>query len=145
MGESTPVLGNVDDDPMCMLTTVSVSSHVCHNRSQYCVWTLGRSSDGGDSLNAMACEPFAAQRRTSSTASSTSHSGMSVSGINRPLPAPPHHSLIIQSLYALTHNSARSLSLASRNVCPQNRENEGKQSEASTWLISIASSRALWV
>ena len=59
---------------------------------------------------------------------------MRVSGIRRP-PDAPHHSSTIQSLYACTHSSPSSLSLASVNVWPQKRGKVGKQSDASTWLI----------
>ena len=57
-------------------------------------------------------------------------------------PSPPHHSSIIQSLYACTQASASSLSWASRKVWPQNRGNVGKQSDASTWFASMSATRA---
>ena len=67
-----------------MLTTVSVSSHAAHSGSQAVVCTLGRPSAAGFSEKAMACEPIAAQRRTSCAARSGSQSGVRVSGIRRP-------------------------------------------------------------
>ena len=63
--------------------------------------------------------PFPATRYISFAASSASHNGTMHSGINRP-PLEPHHSSIIQSLYACTHNSPSSRSSASENNCPQN-------------------------
>ena len=67
-----------------MLTTVSVSSHAAHSGSHAPLCTLGNPSAAGFSENAMACEPLAAQRRTSCAASSGSHIGTRVSGISRP-------------------------------------------------------------
>src|SRR5215217_1390848 len=64
-GASTDVMGNDDDDPMCRLTTVSVTSHAAHNGSQCDVWMLGNFSRAGFSENAIANDPFVAQRFTS--------------------------------------------------------------------------------
>ena len=96
---------------------------------------------GRDLAEAHRVHAARALRRTSSAASSASHSGTMISGIRCP-PLSPHHSSTIQSLYASTHAWASSLSFASRKVCPQNRGNVGKQSEASTQFISMSSMRA---
>ncbi len=105
---------------------------------------LGRPSGTGLSEKATANDPLSAQRRISAAASSGSHSGMRVHGISRPAPAPPHHSSIIQSLYAWTHRSASSLSSRSRNVCPQKPGKLGKHRLASVWFASMAARRAVW-
>src|SRR3954452_20732868 len=141
-GASADVNGICDDDPMCMQISVSVSAHASKNGSQYPECSVGSPSLAGISENATACTPRAALWRTSAAASSTSHSGTMHSGISRP-PESPHHSSTIQSLYARTHAQPRSRSVvASVNVCPQNRGNVGKQSEASTQFISMSSMRA---
>src|SRR5258706_15745601 len=62
IGASGDVVVSFDDDPMCMLTTVSVSWHAAHRGSQWPEWMLGRPSAAGFSENATACEPFAAHR-----------------------------------------------------------------------------------
>ena len=97
-GASGEVEGIDDDDPMCIDTVVSVSSHASHTVSQAPVYMDGSPSLDGFSENATAKQPLAAQRRTSAAASSMSHSGSSASGIRRPRPAPPPQSSIIQSL-----------------------------------------------
>src|SRR5581483_465818 len=96
-GASPDVAGIFDDDPMCMHTHVSVSSHAAKNGSQCPLWMLGSPRWGGISLKHTALPPRAAFRRTSAAASAGSHSGMSVSGMSRP-PLSPHHSSTIQSL-----------------------------------------------
>src|SRR3954466_1063407 len=100
-GASADVDGIFEDDPMCMHTTVSVSSHAAKNGSQklFASWIDGSPRNGGISLKHTAWQPRAALRRTSSAASSASHSGMMMSGMRRP-PESPHHSSTIQSLYA---------------------------------------------
>ncbi len=114
-GASGAVDGIFDDEPMCMHTTVSVSWQAVKNGSQKrsLSWIEGSPSGCGFSGKVTAWDPLAAQRRTSAAASSASHRGTIVSGINRPLPAPADHSSIIQSLYAWTQSSARSLSARS--------------------------------
>src|SRR5688572_23501187 len=97
-GASGDVVGIDDDEPMCIDTVVFVSSHASHSTSHAPVYSDGKPSFDGFSLKAMAKLPFAAHRRTSAAAAPGSHSGTSVSGTRRPLPAPPHHSSIIQSL-----------------------------------------------
>ena len=97
-GASSLVLLKVEDEPICMLTTVSVSSHAAHSGSQASLCTLGRPRAAGFSEKAMACDPCAAQRRTSCAARSGSHIGIRVSGIRRPRASSAHHSPIIQSL-----------------------------------------------
>ena len=91
--------------------------------------TDGSPSAAGFSEKVTARAPFAAHRSTSATARSASQSGRMTSGIRRPGTA-PHHSSIIQSLYARTHARPRSRSVASVNSCPQKRGNAGKHSEA---------------
>src|ERR1700734_2486575 len=80
-GASAEVAGILDDDPMCMHTTVAVSSHAAKKGSQYLPWMLGRPRWGGISLKHTARTPRAALRRTSAAAFSASHSGMRHSGI----------------------------------------------------------------
>ena len=58
---------------------------------------LGNPRWNGISLKHTACTPRAALRRTSAAASSASHNGTIVNGINAP-PESPHHSSTIQSL-----------------------------------------------
>src|SRR3954452_11471685 len=140
-GASLDVLGICDDEPMCMHTTVFVSSHAAKNGSHAPEWIDGRPSLGGISLEQTACKPRAALRRTSSAASCAPQSGMMISGINLPSLS-PHHSSTIQSLYASTHACARSRSFASRNVWPQKRGNVGNDSDASTQFIVMSSRRA---
>ena len=99
-GASGDVLGILEDDPMCMQTTVSVSSQARRNGSQKrsLSWIEGSPSGYGFSENATAKEPFPAHRCTSAAAAVGSQRGMSVSGTRRPLPSSAHHSSIIQSL-----------------------------------------------
>src|SRR6185503_18191589 len=47
MGASADVAGICDEDPMCMHTTVSVSSHAAKNGSHSPEWIDGRPSLGG--------------------------------------------------------------------------------------------------
>src|SRR5207249_5596811 len=98
-GASGDVDGIFELDPMCMQSTVSVSSHAEKNGAQ-CSWscTEGNPRGCGFSLNVTARLPFPAHRRTSSPASFGSHSGIIVTGNSRPRPSPPHHSSRIQSL-----------------------------------------------
>ena len=46
-GASADVAGIFDDEPMCMQTTVSVSSHAAKSGSQKSVWMLGSPRCGG--------------------------------------------------------------------------------------------------
>src|SRR3954468_12265254 len=95
VGASPDVAGIRDDEPMCMLTTVPVSSHTAKNGSQWPEWMLGGPRCGGISLKHTAWHPRSALRRTSAAASSASHSGTMINGISRP-PESPHHSSTIQ-------------------------------------------------
>ena len=63
-GASGDVDGMRDDEPMCMLTTVSVSSHALKKGFQWpsLACTDGRPSGKGFSENATAWLPLAAQR-----------------------------------------------------------------------------------
>ena len=99
-GASGDVLGIRDDEPMCMHTTVSVSSQARNTGAQLsdASWMEGSPSGYGFSGKVMAKLPLSAQRWISAAASSASHSGTMVSGISVPLPAPADHSSIIQSL-----------------------------------------------
>src|SRR6202034_2724528 len=96
-GASADVAGIFDDEPMCMLTTVPVSSQAAKNGSQYPLWMLGRPRWGGISLKHTARTPRAALRRTSVAALWASHNGMMHSGSSRPLLS-PHHSSTMKSL-----------------------------------------------
>src|SRR3954452_2868249 len=59
-GASRLVTGKVDDDPMCTLTTVPVSSQAANSGSQWVVWMLGSFRCGtGFSEKQMAYEPLA--------------------------------------------------------------------------------------
>src|SRR4051812_22097507 len=124
VGASVEVAGICDDEPMCMQTRVPVSSHAAKNGSQYPECSVGSPSMAVISENATAVTPRDALRRISAAARPTSHRGTRQSGIRRP-PESPHHSSTIQSLYARTHASARSLSCASAKVWPQNLGNVG--------------------
>ena len=117
---------------MCVQTGMPASAHAANTGSQYRrrSWTEGSPSAAGFSEKVTARAPFAAQRSTSATARSASQSGRMTSGIRRPGTA-PHHSSIIQSLYARTHARPSSRSDASVNSCPQKRGNAGKHSDAS--------------
>src|SRR5262249_16109139 len=101
-GASGDVAGMREDDPMCMQTTVPVSSHAWNSGYQnlFLSCTDGIPSGCGFSENAIAKLPLSAHRRTSSAHSCASHNGTIVNGIRRPLASPAHHSSIIQSLYA---------------------------------------------
>src|SRR6476661_4312749 len=50
VGASPEVAGMRDEDPMCMLITVPVSSHTAKNGSQCPEWMLGKPKCGGISL-----------------------------------------------------------------------------------------------
>ena len=102
---------------------------------------VGSPSGAGFSEKQKAVAPFAAQRSISSAASGGSHIGISINGMYRP-GALPHHSSIIQSLYAWRHTNPNSRSLASMNSCPQKRVMVGKHSDASTPARSMSSRRA---
>lgn len=78
---------------MCRATTVPVSAQAATNGPRASVCTDGRPGCGGISDKATARTPRAALRRTSTAASSASHSG-----ISRPRAVGPHHSSTIQSL-----------------------------------------------
>jgi hypothetical protein len=97
-GASAEVEGIRLLEPMCMATTVPVSSQAARKGSQSSVWTEGRPRCGGISEKATARTPRAALRRTSWAASSASHRGIRVSGTSRPRASGPHHSSTIQSL-----------------------------------------------
>ena len=83
-GASGAVEGIFEEEPMCMLMTVSVSTQAWKSGSQWPECTDGRPSGTGFSENVMLWLPLAAQRRTSSAASCGSQSGTMVSGMSRP-------------------------------------------------------------
>ena len=60
--EDTEVLCVFVPEPMCMLSTVPVSSQARKNGSQWPEWIDGRPSQAGHSLKATACTPRAALR-----------------------------------------------------------------------------------
>ncbi len=74
-----------------------VSLHTEKTGSQWPVWMLGSLSRVGSSLKQNARTPRSALRRISSTARSTSQSGIRHSGMFTP-PEGSHHSSTIQSL-----------------------------------------------
>ena len=111
-GASGDALGSLDDDPMCMHSVTPVSFATESTGSQCPVWMLGSPRRVGSSLKQKARTPRSALRRISATASSTSQSGMMQSGMFIP-PEGSHHSSTIQSLYARTQASPRSLSFPS--------------------------------
>src|SRR5690554_5314156 len=101
-GASGEVAGIFDDEPMCMHTTVEVSSQACQSGSQCSLsWIEGRPRWYGISENASARTPRSALRRTSAAAATGSQSGTMVRGMRRP-PVLADHSSTIQSLYAVT-------------------------------------------
>ena len=76
-GASGDVAGICDDEPMCMQTTVPVLGARGEERVPVAGVDRRQPEVVRDLAEATACTPRAALRRTSSTASSTSHSGMS--------------------------------------------------------------------
>src|SRR6204780_5416704 len=96
-GASADVAGIFDDEPMCMLTTVPVSSQAAKKGSQYPLWMLGSPRWGGISLKHTARTPRAALRRTSAAAFWASHNGIRHNGSSWP-PLSPHHSSTMKSL-----------------------------------------------
>src|SRR6186997_1912662 len=90
-GASPDVAGMRDDEPMCMHTTVSVSTQAWKNGSQKPEWMLGSPRWGGISEKQTAWLPLAALRRTSAAARSASHSGTMIRGTRWPSDS-PHHS-----------------------------------------------------
>src|SRR5689334_24766900 len=69
-GASADVDGIFDDDPMCMHTTVLVSSHAARNGSHHPSLSCidGKPRNAGISENVTARHPRAALRRTSASA-----------------------------------------------------------------------------
>src|SRR5580692_4673311 len=96
-GASAEVAGIFDDEPMCMQTTVWVSSQAAKKGSQYSLCMEGSPRWGGISLKQTARTPRAALRRTSAAALVASHSGIRHRGRSAPAES-PHHSSTIQSL-----------------------------------------------
>ncbi len=98
-GASAEVAGILEDEPMCMQTTVPVSSAAAKKGSTALPAVDARQYPrcGGISLKQTARTPRAALRRTSAAARSASHSGMMHSGSSLP-PLSPHHSSTMKSL-----------------------------------------------
>src|SRR5580698_9369866 len=96
-GASADVAGIFEDEPMCMQTTVLVSSQAAKNGSHCPLWMLGSPRWGGISLKQTARTPRAALRRTSAAARAASHKGMMQSGSSFPSLS-PHHSSTMKSL-----------------------------------------------
>src|SRR3954447_11310648 len=103
-GASGDATGIFDDEPMCMHSVTLASLHALNTGSQKPVWIDGRPRCVGISLKQIACAPFLAMRSTSLAARSASHSGMRHNGMLKPSLS-PHHSSIIQLLYASTQAS----------------------------------------
>ena len=99
-GASGDVLGMRDDEPMCMHSTVCVSSQARNTGAQWLSrsWTEGSPNGVGFSGKVMAKLPLPAQRWISAAANSASHNGTKVSGMSVPAPSPADHTSIIQSL-----------------------------------------------
>ena len=112
-GASSEVTVIDDEEPMCMHTTVLVSTQAAKKGSQWSPWRPGRPSFSGFSENVTAWQPFAAVRRISSAINCGSHNGMIVIGMIRSGYVPAHSSMC-QSLYACTTTWAEVLVL-----CPQ--------------------------
>src|SRR5215475_12757360 len=62
IGASGDVVTSNPPDPMCIVMTVSVSSHAAQNGSQCSVWSDGRPSACGFIEKLTQCEPLAAVR-----------------------------------------------------------------------------------
>ena len=73
------------------------SQHAANSGSHAPEWMLGIPRPAGFSENVIAWQPFAASRRTSAAAASTSNSGTIPHGMKRSGYA-PHHSSTCQSL-----------------------------------------------
>src|SRR3954468_3940652 len=108
-GASGDAAGLVDDEPMCMHSVTPVSLQTSNTLSQPPLWIVGSFRWCGSSVKQNARTPRSALRWISAAASSTSHSGMMHRGMLSPFDG-PHLSSTIQSLYAFTHASPRSLS-----------------------------------
>src|SRR6185312_1020516 len=99
-GASAVVEADFEDDPTWQHSTVPSSEHAAKRGSQWPEWIEGMWSAAGFSENVTAWHPFAARRRTSAAALSTSKSGRMPQGMKRSGWA-AHHSSTCQSLYAL--------------------------------------------
>ena len=98
IGASGAVTASCPDDPRWIDSTVPVSHSAAQSGSQcVAVEATGSPSVAGFSVNVSECTPLAASRRTSSAASSGSHSTGRPIGMNRP-GCEPHHSSTCQSL-----------------------------------------------
>ena len=122
-GESGAIVGTCDDDPTCMHTTISRSLRGRHHRVPVAGrgrgWSGDRAAPGSPrSRTRSRPSPRSAPSPRPRAAGPTS--GSATSGMYRP-GALPHHSSIIQSLYAWRHTNPNSRSLASMNSCPQKR------------------------
>ncbi len=87
---------------------------------------VGRPSGSGFSENANVRAPLAAVRSISSRRADRVPQRDEDERDEPARRGYAHHSSIIQSLYACTHSTASSLSLASQKIWPQKRGNDGK-------------------
>src|SRR6185436_10008749 len=95
-------------EPMCRQHGMSSSVNVAQNGSQYGSLKCGKPYICGPAVHTTARWPSACARRTSATASSTSHIGARHCATKRGLN--PDHSSTSQSLYARMHAIRRSTS-----------------------------------
>src|SRR5215207_830530 len=96
IGASGEVCTSTDAEPMCIVTTVSVSWQAAQNGSQWSLCSDGRPRACGFIEKLTQCEPFAAVRWISAAISCGSQSGGMVHGMNRPGSA-PHQPSMCQS------------------------------------------------
>ena len=142
-GRVREVIGNVDDEPMCRLTTVSVSSQAAKKR----VPVVGEDARQlqprpGSRRRRRRNEPLAAQRRTSAAASSGSHSGISVSGISRPVTgaaAPLVDHPVVVGLHA--GQGEVPVAVLEERLAAEPRERREAR-RASVWFSSMSARRA---
>ncbi len=83
-GASLELIALRDDEPRWQHSTVPVSQQAANNGSHPPEWIDGMLSASGFSLNVTAWQPLEARRCTSLAASSTSNSGRTPQGMNRP-------------------------------------------------------------
>ncbi len=83
-GASADVIASWPDEPRWMESATSSSHNAVHSGSQLVSWMLGYPRVAGFSVNVIEWQPIAAVRRTSSAASTGSHSTGSTLGMKRP-------------------------------------------------------------
>src|ERR1035441_5296831 len=97
MGASGEVCTSNPPEPMCSVTTVSVSSHACQKGSQWSPWSEGSPRAWGFMEKLTQWDPFAAVRWISAAISAGSQMGGIEQGMNRS-GYEPHHASMCQSL-----------------------------------------------